>query len=515
MLRPGKRSALQWIWVSAFLFSLMVWAGPQGVPPYVVPALPPSVTIAGQVPNYTPVTDAMLRNPDPNDWLMIRRDYQASNYSPLAQISTENVQNLRLAWVWSMHEREGRDEPAPIAYNGIIYVNNPPNVMQALDGRTGELIWESRFGGTPNFHPMRGSAIYGNNIYLATNDAHLLALDARTGRLVWETVIGERTKGEFTASSGPLVVNGKVLQGMGTCQQYREEKCFISAYDAATGKELWRFHTVAREGEPGGDTWNNLPNMFRAGGDTWITGSYDPGLNLTYWGVAQPKPWMRVSRQSGNGAALYTSATVALNPDNGQLVWYFQHAPGESLDLDEAFERVLVDDGAQKLAFTIGKPGILWKLDRQTGKFLGHRETVFQNVYESVDPETGEPHYRREILDQKIGEWLQACPGSSGGHNWQAISYNARVNRLIIPLIQTCQDYSPLAVELREGPAAYGIRWRAIEMPGTNGNTGKLRCPNDERGVVFPAARAIHDIGFVHCRRPCLYRRPGPKFQGR
>ncbi len=136
--------------------------------------------------------------------------------------------------------------------------------------------------------------------------------------------------------------------------------------------------TIAREGEPGGDTWGKLPNLFRAGGETWITGSYDPDLNLTYWGVAQAKPWMRASRQSGGGAALYSSSTLALNADTGKLVWYYQHAPGESLDLDEVFERVLVDSGGRKLVFNAGKPGILWKLDRNTGNTWATRKRSFK-----------------------------------------------------------------------------------------------------------------------------------------
>ncbi len=171
-------------------------------------------------------------------------------------------------------------------------------------------------------------------------------------------MIGDRSKGNYATTSGPIVINGKVIQGLGGCERYREEKCFISAYDADTGKQVWRFNTMAREGEPGGDTWGKLPNLFRAGGETWITGSYDPDLNLTYWGVAQAKPWMRASRADrADGAALYTSSTLALNPDTGKLDWYFQHVPGESLDLDEVFERVLVDIGGRKLVFTVGKAG--------------------------------------------------------------------------------------------------------------------------------------------------------------
>jgi alcohol dehydrogenase (cytochrome c) len=432
------------------------------------------VTVAGTVADFVPLDDERIRSPDAGDWPMIRRDYEASNYSPLDEITPQNVANLQLAWVWSMADRDGRDEPAPIAYRGVLYVNNPPDVMQALDGRTGRLIWQTRIAASLNFHPMRGSALYGDRIFVATNQAHLLALDARTGQIVWETVVGDRANGDFTASSAPIVINGKVLIGTGTCQQYRPDKCFIGAYDAATGKELWRFRTVALEGEPGGDTWNGLPDLFRAGGDTWITGSYDPGLNLTYWGVAQAKPWMRASRRSGGGAALYTSSTLALNPDTGELAWHFQHAPGETADLDEAFERVIVDDAGEKLVMTIGKPGILWKLDRETGEFIDYQETILQNVFASIDPETGVPSYRQDIVDQRVGEWLQICPGTSGGHNWQAVSFNRKARRLIIPLIRTCNELSPQAIDLKAGLTSYGAGARGYEMPGTNGNIGKL-----------------------------------------
>ena len=441
-------------------------------PPTELPPL--GVMVAGSVENFTPLTNEQLRNPAPGDWPMIRRDYQASNYSPLDEITPANVAGLQLAWVWSMADRDGRDQPAPIAYNGVLYVNNPPNVMQALDGRTGQLIWQTRIAQTLNFHPMRGSAIAGDKIFVTTNQAHLLALSARTGEILWETVVGDRENGDFTASSPPIVINGKVLQGTGTCQQYRPDKCFIGAYDAETGQELWRFNTVARSDQPGGDTWNGLPDIFRAGGDTWITGSYDPDLNLTYWGVAQPKPWMRASRQTGTADALYTSSTLALNPDTGKLAWHFQHAPGESMDLDEVYERVLIDDAGEKLVMTIGKPGILWKLNRETGQFIDYKETILQNVFTSINPETGRPTYRPDILEQRVGEWLQLCPGTSGGHNWQAVSFNRKTRRLIIPLIRTCNEMNPQAIDLKAGLTSYGAGARGYEMPGTNGNIGKL-----------------------------------------
>ena len=265
------------------------------------------------------------------------------------------------------------------------------------------------------------------------------------------------------------------MQGLTGCAQFRPEGCFISAYDAASGKQLWKFHTVPRDNQPGADTWGSVPGLMRAGGETWITGSYDPDSNETYWGVAQAKPWMRVSRGAKPGdKALFTSATVALNPDNGSLVWYFQHVPGESLDLDEVFERVLVDSGGNKLMFSIGKVGILWKLDRQKRKFLGFKETVFQNVFSRIDPNTGEPTYRGDILEQEIDKWVQACPSTEGGHNWQAMSYHPGTDQLIIPLSRSCMEIMPRAVDFKEGSGGVAGQRRYFEMPGVNGKIGKL-----------------------------------------
>ncbi len=434
-----------------------------------------AITVAGEVKNYLPVTDAMLRNPSPNDWLMIRHDYHASNYSTLNQITKDNVKDLRLQWVWAMNEG-GANQPAPLVHNGVIYLNNPGNVMQAIDGRTGDLIWENRYGTQANGAAMRGISIYEDKVFAATSDARLVALDARTGKTVWQTTIGDRTKGNYSTSSGPIVAKGKLIQGLGGCSTYREEKCFISAYDTATGKEQWRFYTIAKQGELGGDSWGPLTNLFRAGGESWITGSYDPVLNLTYWGTAQAKPWMPISRgMSIKDDALFTSSTLALDVDTGKLAWHFQHAPAESLDLDVVFERLLVDDDNQNLLFTVGKDGILWKLDRKTGKYLGHKETVFQNVWERFDPQTGRPTYRSDILEQRFGEWLQGCPSTEGGHNWPASSHHAGTNQIIIPLSQSCIEISAQRVEQKEGGGSGGGAGRRFfELPGSDGNIGKL-----------------------------------------
>jgi len=406
---------------------------------------------------------------------MIRGNYQAWNYSELNQITRDNVDGLTLEWVWAMTDG-GWNEPAPVVHDGVLYLNNMGNIIQALDAASGELIWENRVGPlTQGGSAMRGLAIYDDKVFVATSDARLVALAARTGQTVWETVIGDRTEGGYQISSGPLVVGGKVLQGLGGCTLYRKEKCFISAYDAKDGHQLWRFATVATTGTPGGDTWGNVQDAYRAGGDTWITGSYDPDLDTTYWGVAQAKPWVPASR--GNSAldrALYTSSTLALNPNNGTLKWYYQHSPGEALDLDEVYERVLIDVGGEKALFTIGKPGILWKLDRTNGRFIAHHETVFQNIFDRIDPETGQPRYRADIVAGKVGDWVQGCPSTEGGHNWQAMTHHVPTQRLIIPLSQSCIEIRGQQVEQVAGGGSSGADRRFYEMPGSDGNVGKL-----------------------------------------
>ena len=427
-----------------------------------------SITVANLTRDFVPATDQRLVNPDPADWPMMRGNYQAHSYSPLAQIDAGNVGGLQLEWVWSMND--GNSEPAPLVYGGVIYLINPGNVIQALDGRTGDLIWEHE-SGPENTQDMRGIAIYEDKIIQATTDARLVALDARTGDLVWETVIQEGNSN----SSGPIVADGKVITGMGGCSRYIERRCFISAHDANTGELVWRFNTIAEIGEPGGDTWNDLDNMFRKGGETWITGSYDPDLNLTYWGTAQAKPWVPISRHmSIFDEGLYTNSTVAVDVETGELEWYFQHVPGEALDLDEVFERVLVNEDGRRLVLSLGKHGILWKNDRVTGEFLGFTETVFQNAFTDIDPETGAITYRGDIIDAQVDEWTPACPSSAGGKDWHSMSYHPPTGVLIAPLSQTCLENQARAIELVEGRGGTGAARLFYEMPGSDGNLGKL-----------------------------------------
>ena len=359
-----------------------------------------------------------LANPAAGDWPMLRRDYAASSYSPLKDVTAANAHRLQLAWIWPMRDG-GTNQPSPLAYRGTVFLNNMQGVVQAIDGRDGSLIWEHHFKDTV---ASRGMTLYDDRLYVQAN-GHLIAINARNGETAWDVEM----KDGHASSSGPLVAAGLVIQGMGACQTYEAQKCFISAYDAKTGEQKWRFQTIATSDRPGGDTWGTLPDLYRAGGETWITGSYDPELGLTYWGTAQPKPWMPASRgMKSLDAALYTSSTVALDVKTGKLAWHYQHAPGEALDLDVVFERVLVDGGGRKYVLTVGKDGVLWKLDRRTGEYIDHAETLFQNVWASFDRETGQPRYRDDILNHKVGDWIDGCPSSEGGHNWQATSFQDR-----------------------------------------------------------------------------------------
>ena len=432
---------------------------------------PTGLLVKGTVNGFVPVTDAVLRAPAPGDWPMIRRDYSASSFSPLEQITAGNVNQLQLAWIWPMRDG-GTNQPAPLVYRGTIYLNNPDGVVQAIDGRDGTLIWEHRID---TAIASRGIALYEDKLIFQSN-AHLVALNARTGELEWDVEM----KDARASSSGPIVANGLVLEGMGGCSRYEENKCFISAYDADTGEQVWRFITIALQGQPGGDSWGDLPNLYRAGGETWITGSYDPELNLTYWGTAQAKPWMPASRGMGaRDVGLYTNSTVALDVSTGKLAWHYAHAPGEALDLDVVFERVLVDAGDEKWVLSAGKDGVLWKHDRRDGTYLGHVETLFQNVWASFDRETGTPRYRDDILEHGVGDWIDGCPSTEGGKNWQAMSFHRPSRRMIIPLSQSCISIRAQAIaQTPGGGSAGGADRRFYEMPGSDGNIGRLAAFN-------------------------------------
>ena len=394
-----------------------------------------------QVEGYTPVTDAMLQNPDPADWLSWRRTLDGQAHSPLDQIHAGNVGELRLVWSWAL--RPGPQQTTPLVRDGVLYVANPGEIVQALDAATGDLIWEyergaeapgDSFGGPPPGRMHRNIAMYGDRIYLNTADAHVVAIDARTGEEVWDADIDQGVGYQF--SSGSIVADGMVVSGLTGCGRYREESCYIVGLDADTGEERWRTSTVALPGQRGGDTWGDLPPMFRAGSDSWIPGSYDPVTRTLFHGTSQAKPWARAVRGT-DGDALYTNSTLALDPDTGEMKWYYQHLPGETLDMDEVFERILVDYDDRRSVFTMGKIGVLWELALETGRFRSARDLGYQTVAD-VDPETGQVTYRDGTIPV-IGEEIYWCPSTSGFKSWRAMSYHPGLEAFFIPINLNCE----------------------------------------------------------------------------
>ena len=473
-------------------------------------ALVSSLLLAAEVKEFRPVTEAMLRNPAPGDWLNWRRTDSAWGYSPLEQINKQNVQQLQLAWSWSMDD-SGAQEAAPLVYDGVMYLPNPRGVIQALDAATGDLIWEYRPGATPAAAPSgRGGgeqtdiprlaqrpasggsdlgrgiqktlAIFDDKIFGTTNDAHIVALNARTGKVVWDVKTADDKLGyEYTA--GPIVVRGKVIAGITGCSRYKDDVCFISGHDAATGKELWRTSTIARPGEPGGDTWGDLPLTFRAGNDAWVTGSYDAATNLVYWGTAQAKPWARAVRGT-DGAALYTNSTLALDPDTGKMRWFYQHLPGESHDMDEVFENVLVDIGGRKSLFKMGKLGILWQLDRESGAFIRATDLGYQTLVD-VDATTGKVTYRPGKVNE-VGKEVDWCPSTAGFKSWRAMAFSPQTNAMYLPLSLSCEKATFGPTEKRVGGGGTGpVRRRDYKHPASDGNLGEFQALDIKSGKTL------------------------------
>lgn len=479
--RPASLTEPEYGAVTAYLRSMNAQPAGQGMSP---PAAPPAAAAAPGYANravgdFTPVTEAMLDDPPPGDWLNWRRTRDGWANSPLASIGVGNVRRLRLAWSFAL--AEGINQATPLVHGGIVYVAGPGGSLQALDGADGDVIWQrqSLTPGLDQFKhlPMRNIAMLGTKLLVSAPDSALLAVDARTGATLWRTVKADPAL-NLRHTSGPVIAHGVVIDGMSGCGRFKDESCFISGHDPETGRELWRTHTIAQPGDVNDASWGGVPPNLRAGGDTWIPGSYDAALDTFYIGVAQAKPWMLPSRRMTAGdAALYTNSTLALDPRTGKIKWWFQHVPGESLDMDSVFERVLIDVDGRKTVLTIGKDGLLWKLDRRTGAFLAVRETVYQDIFSAIDHKTGAVTYRPDIRNARLGQSVESCPGVFGGHNWQATAYVPEIHALVIPQALMCGGMTPRPVDYENGGGGGGasddvLKWRL--MPGAAGNIGEL-----------------------------------------
>lgn len=432
---------------------------------------------------FIPVTSEMLRNPSPNDWLNWRRTYSGWGYSPLNQINRDNVQHLQMVWGFAM--QAGLQEPTPLVYQGVMYLPNAGSVVDAVDAASGNLIWEYRRD-LPDFNlpgrseglqalirePMRNLSIFGDRVFLNTADGHVVALEARSGKVAWDAKVVDTLKDGIDFRTGSLVANGKVIVGLEGCMLYTDDKCAMIALDTETGKILWRLSTIAKPGEPGGDTWGKLPLFFRAGGDMWITGSYDPDLNLVYWGVTQAKPWARAARRT-DGDALYTDSTIAVDPDTGKMVWHHQYVPGETEDMDDAFEQILVNVNEQKSLFEMGKLGILWQIDRQTGNFIHATDLGYQTLI-NVGP-GGHATYRPGMIP-KLNQEIDFCPSYGGIKNWPSMAYDPETTAFYIPLHPfSCEKAIYRAVKMvKGGGGETGVTQVFTPNPIGKGNVGEL-----------------------------------------
>jgi len=437
----------------------------------------------------TPVTDATLRQPSDDDWLMWRRTYDNWGYSPLKEINKANVKDLRVAWSWSL--TVGASETTPLVHDGVLFVHNNGDRISALDAATGDLLWEyvrrlppELLTGNSIWLTKRNLAIYGDKLIVATSDAHLIALNVKTGAIAWDITVADWKDG-WRYTGGPMVAEGVIVQGMSGCGNGQEGGCFITGHDPATGKEVWRVHTLAQDGKAG-DTWNGLPVTSRFGGSAWMSGSYDPEHKLVYFGVGQPYGWAAVlnglypasGKKGVTSDALYTDSTLAIQPDTGALRWYFQHLPMDTWDLDYAYERVLVDlpvgGKPAKQVITAGKLGILESLDRTTGKWLWHKETIPQNVVSAVDAKTGRKTIKPDRIPQ-VGQPISVCPSDPGGRGWPATAYSPVTQTLYMPLNEFCADATVRKLEAGQSAAKAGnITFARGPRPDGDGNIGRV-----------------------------------------
>ena len=282
-----------------------------------------------------PVTDAMLQDPAPGDWLMWRRTLDGWGYSPLDQIDRGNVGDLRM--VWSRALTAGNQQGTPLVYDGVLYMPNPRDVIQAIDAVTGDLLWEYRRPRPDDLEEYvisilaegnRNLAIHGNLIIDTSHDDYVFALDAATGRLAWETQILDYRENPAHQTSGPIIADGKVVSGRGCMPEGGPEACVITAHDARTGAELWRTRMIPAPGEPGDETWGDVPFEQRRHVGAWMVPSYDPELNLIYVGTSVTSPAPKFMLGGTDLAHLYHNSTLALDADTGEIVWYYQHLNG-------------------------------------------------------------------------------------------------------------------------------------------------------------------------------------------
>lgn len=405
--------------------------------------------------NLPALTDDMLHNPSPNDWLHWGRTYDGQNFSPLTQINRETVGNLKVAWRAPL--RDGESMPMPLVHQGVMFFQTYPDTVLAMDASNGMVLWRHQY--KPQFRSSKkmGLALYGHTVFVPTSDLHVIALNAKTGDLIWDHAITienpARMRRGYQLRSAPLVVGDKVIQAI--TASGAPKGAFVVALDIASGREVWRFNTIARPGEPGGNSWNGLPLEKRSGGSIWQQGTYDAELNLVYFGPSptyDTGPLLHPVDEEGiTNDALYTNCTVALNPDTGKLVWHYQHVANDQWDMDWAFERQIVtlpvNGVMRKMVVNVGKSALLDALDAATGEYLFSVDTGVQNIITAIDPKTGAKTISPDAVPS-LERTSLICPSAFGARSWPPTSYSPQTKFVYVPLTEWCMAMGPKGFRL-------------------------------------------------------------------
>ena len=393
-------------------------------------------------------SERLLRAPEePQNWLTYSGSYMSQRYSPLKQIDSANVKNLELKWVFQAQSLQ-KFETTPLVIDGIMYLTQSPNDVVALDAKTGRVFWVYHYATSPDSRPCcgivnRGVAILGDTLFMATVDAHLVALDARNGHAIWNNKLADAASG-YAMTMAPLVVKDKVIVGVAGGEY--GIRGFIAAFQAHSGKEVWRFNTIPGPGEPGHETWHG-DDWKHGSAAVWLTGSYDPDLNLTYWGTGNPGPDWNPGQRPGDN--LYSDCVLALDPDTGKLKWYFQFTPNDPYDYDSVQIPVLADmdwnGSARKLMLWGNRNGFFYALDRATGKFLTGAPFVKVNWASGLDAK-GRPI----PTPQPPGK--PTFPGIQGGTNWYSPSYSPRTGLFYLSTWESYATvFTGVDVDYKEG----------------------------------------------------------------